>query len=109
MLPSEKLPDKPPDEKRKHIVVVVKDMAFTPADVEVCPGHSVTWKFEESGHSVLADDGLFASGNIPEGEEFRYTVPQVSAAARHPYRCGNHPTIMRGVVTVVPDSTKGVP
>jgi plastocyanin len=84
------------------VVVVVKDMAFTPAEVNVGPGGTVTWEFYENGHSVVADDSLFASQAVHAGGEFKYRVPQVAAPAPHSYHCGNHPTTMRGVVNVVP-------
>lgn len=83
------------------VVVVVKDMAFTPEEVDLGPGGTVTWKFEEPGHSVVADDGLFASRSIPAGGEFKYRAPSVARPAAHSYHCGNHATTMRGVVNVV--------
>jgi plastocyanin len=49
-------------------------------------------------HNVTADDGSFASGNLPPGATFEATF---SAADSYGYHCSIHPT-MKGTVTVAP-------
>ena len=47
-------------------------------------------------HTVVADDGTFASSNIDEGEAYAFTFTDPGT---YPYFCGIHES-MRGTVTV---------
>jgi plastocyanin len=49
-------------------------------------------------HTITADDGSFASANIPPGNTFEHTF---TVAGDYPYHCSIHPT-MKGTVTVTP-------
>jgi plastocyanin len=63
-------------------------------DDQTSSGYDVTG----TTHNIMADDGAFASGNIPPGSTFEGTF---GAAGTFGYHCGIHPT-MKGTVTVTP-------
>jgi plastocyanin len=78
--------------------VAIADYAFSP--VSVTSGSRVTWverdpDVEGNGaHSVVADDGSFASPVLRNGETFAVTVTRTVA-----YHCGIH-NYMTGTVSV---------
>lgn len=79
--------------------------SFSPQNIEVEVGTTVTWVNESSlVHTVTSGsngehDGLFDSGNISEGEEFSYTFDEVGT---FDYFCRPHVSNgMIGTVTVV--------
>ncbi|WP_432486339.1 cupredoxin domain-containing protein [Kineococcus esterisolvens] len=78
------------------VSVVVRNIAFDPAEVEVRRGDAVEWVFDDGGilHQVRGDG--FDSGVVGAGT-FRHTF---TAAGEHPYVCSVHPH-MTGVVRVV--------
>ncbi|WP_432492634.1 cupredoxin domain-containing protein [Kineococcus auxinigenes] len=81
---------------RPAVTVLVRNIAFEPAEVEVRPGEVVEWVFDDGGilHHVQGDG--FDSG-IVGGGTFRH---EFAAAGEHPYLCSVHPH-MTGVVRVV--------
>jgi plastocyanin len=79
---------------------------FTPAEVRISPGDSVTWVNEDhEGHSVTADDGSFDSHPdcsedtpgecLPEGDSWSHTFAK---AGRYPYHSRTEG--QKGVVVV---------
>jgi len=82
--------------------VVVGDMRFTPARVEIVMGDSVLWEAAGEGHTVTARDGTFDSGPrglMAKGDvyRFRFRVPGAFA-----YFCRVHQSRgMQGEIVVV--------
>lgn len=77
--------------------VKVVDYAFTPAEVRVGVGQSVTWTFaDEAGHDVTAKDQTFVSEVLGSGGTYSFTFPR---AGSFDYFCSIHPT-MKGTVVV---------
>lgn len=79
--------------------VSIKDMAFTPADITVKAGTTVTWTNNDSvAHTVTETDSQTGpnSGNLEPGKTFTFTY---SAAGTYKYHCSIHPN-MTGTVTV---------
>lgn len=75
----------------------VKNFAFTPADLTVPVGTTVTWKFEDSAqHTVKADDNSFSSAPLNNGQTFQYTFKK---AGSYHYICTIHQYMM-GTITV---------
>lgn len=64
--------------------VQVQFQAFSPSALDVLPGETVRWA-NGSGrtHTVLADDGTFFSGDIPNGTAFERAFTHVGAVAYH--------------------------
>ncbi|HEU0132822.1 MAG TPA: cupredoxin domain-containing protein [Mycobacteriales bacterium] len=86
------------------VAVEIRDYAFGPAAATVRAGTPVTWTehdpdIEGAGaHSVVADDGAFASApRLAAGAAFTWTPP---APGTYAYHCGIH-NYMTGTLTVV--------
>jgi plastocyanin len=82
--------------------VAVADFSFTPKDVVIQSGGTVTWSFGgPSGHNVTYDGGptpLPASSGTQTTGTYSSTITRVG---RYTYHCSVHPTQMTGSVTVV--------
>jgi plastocyanin len=77
--------------------VTVQNFAFTPQNVTISVGSSVTWTFPSTvAHNVTADDSSFASGTLSGGQTYVRTFDK---AGSYPYHCAIHPN-MTGTVTV---------
>lgn len=79
--------------------VSIKDMAFSPADIAVKVGDTVTWTNNDSvAHTVTETDSQTGpkSQNIEPGKSFVYTFDK---AGTYKYDCSIHPS-MTGTVTV---------
>lgn len=76
--------------------IVIADFAFSPANQTAAPGATVTWNNTGStSHSVVANDGAFASDVLAPGAQFSVVLD----AGTYAYKCGIHPS-MTGIVTV---------
>ena len=77
--------------------VVIKDFAFTPADIQINVGDSITWVNEDNArHSATDLKGAFDTGLLNKGQEVTMTF---GGAGRFDYRCTPHAN-MRGTITV---------
>lgn len=77
--------------------VVLKDIAFKPAELSVEVGDTVIWRFEDQGipHNVVADDDSFKS-DLKDSGTFEHTF---EAAGEFSYQCTVHPG-MKGSIRV---------
>jgi plastocyanin len=77
--------------------VVIREMAFNPAQINTRVGEDVVWHFDDKGvaHTVTADNGSFDSGKRADGE-FHMRFDKVGT---YGYHCSIHPD-MKGMVTV---------
>jgi plastocyanin len=102
-------PPPPPPPPPPVNTVRVTNNSFTPGDLTVSAGTTVTWSWDTcSGgdpygngevcvaHSVVLDDGSATSGTQSTGS---YTH-QFSAAGTYPYHCAIHGAAMSGKVVV---------
>jgi plastocyanin len=77
--------------------VTISDFSFTPADLTVSVGDTVTWTNDDDfAHTVTSSDGLFDSGDLAGGQTFEFTFTE---PGRYPYVCNIHPN-MTATVTV---------
>jgi plastocyanin len=77
--------------------VTIKGMKFTPANLTIKAGDSVTWEnADDRDHTVDAADNSFNSGNIGPNGTFSFTF---NKSGKFAYNCGLHPR-MRGQVVV---------
>lgn len=77
--------------------VQMKNRAFSPADLSVAPGTTITFRNNDStAHTVTASGGAFDSGRLESGQEFSYTF---SEPGTYEYACTIHPS-MKAKVTV---------
>ncbi len=81
-----------------HEVSITDDKDFSPEDLTINVGDTVTWtNDDDSPHTVTADDDQFNSGNMGEGATWSYTFTE---AGTYDYHCNYHGS-MTGSVTVV--------
>lgn len=84
------------DHSTTHMVVI-KSMKFTPADITIKAGDSITWVNEDRPrHSVTDLNGAFDTGLLANGESAMLTF---DSAGQFGYRCKPHGN-MRGTITV---------
>jgi plastocyanin len=77
--------------------VVLKNFDYSPMDVTVTVGSTVTWKnLDGEPHTVASVDGAFHSPALDEGDtyQFKFDKPGV-----YKYICSIHPK-MRATITV---------
>ncbi|MGY4103864.1 cupredoxin domain-containing protein [Nocardia sp. R16R-3T] len=87
------------DSKPAAVTVDVTDMKFSPADVTIKVGETVTWKFKDSvPHTVqgIGDKAMGINSPIFDKGQWSYTF---FAPGTYRYLCSLHPE-MRGTVTV---------
>jgi plastocyanin len=93
------------------VSVSVRFEEFGPRQVDVLPGETVVWtNVSERRHTVNADDGSFASGDLFDGDTFTHGFDAVGA---YPYHCTVHPGMTGEIdvrrVTLGPLPTAQVP
>jgi plastocyanin len=80
--------------------ITVKNFAFTPADLTVIKGTTVTWTNEDSApHQIASDTGdavSFSGSSMSPGQTFSF---KFDAAGTFPYHCAIHSS-MHGTITV---------
>jgi plastocyanin len=82
----------------QETTVSIQDFFFSPAQITVQPGTTVTWMNNgQAPHTVTADDGSFDSETLQPGQSFSFTFAN---AGTFSYFCEIHP-FMTGSVTVV--------
>jgi plastocyanin len=87
------------ERKPAAATVVVKDMEFSPAEVAVAVGDTVTWKFDDKvPHTVqgIGDKAMGINSPILDRGEWSYTF---TTPGTYRYLCSLHPE-MRGSVIV---------
>lgn len=78
-------------------VVVIKNMRFSPADLTIKAGDTVTWRNEDdTAHSAWDLNDVFDTGLLLPGQSAALTF---SAAGTFSYRCRPHRS-MRGTITI---------
>jgi plastocyanin len=79
--------------------VTIENFAFTPANITVAVGTTVTWtNRDEEPHNVVANDGSFHSPGLGTQGTYSYTFRN---AGTFDYVCSIHPS-MHGSVVVTP-------
>ena len=77
--------------------LTIENFNFTPADISVAPGTTVTWtNNDDVAHTVTASDNAFGSTALETGNSFSFTFTQPGT---YTYFCSIHP-FMTGRVTV---------
>jgi len=79
--------------------VAIKDFAFSPANITVKAGTTVTWTNQDStAHTVTETDGKTGpdSGTLEQGKTYSFTY---TTAGTYSYHCSFHSS-MTGTVTV---------
>lgn len=79
---------------RKTHVVVIRNSAFSPANLTVNVGDRVVWRNEDVVPHTATGSG-FDSGNLEKGQTWSYTVPRKGTLS---YICTYHPS-MKGRIS----------
>jgi plastocyanin len=73
-------------------VVQITPGSFNPRVLQILAGNTVTWiNYDESVHTVTADDESFDSGDIKPGQSFSVVV---TTPGDHPYHCKYDPSMV---------------
>ena len=86
-----------PSARADDAMVVMKNFDYSPMDVTVTAGSTVTWKnLDGEPHTVTSADGLFRSPALDQNDtyQFKFDKPGV-----YKYICSIHPK-MRATITV---------
>jgi plastocyanin len=76
-------------------IVVMKNFDFSPMDITVTAGTTVSWKnLDGEPHTVASRDGLFRSPALDQNDtyQFKFDTPGV-----YKYICSIHPKMMATV------------
>lgn len=84
------------------VQVVIQDFSYSPSNLSIKEGTTVTWVNHGSlTHTVTGDTLQFDSGNIPSGGSYSLRFDHASAPS---YHCTLHPPssypFFRGTITV---------
>ena len=79
------------DSLNQHHVVEIRDLEFTPKELAVAPGDTITWiNYDLVPHTVTADDDSWDSGFVGAQGQWQ-TVIQADMYAS--YFCRYHPSM----------------
>ena len=96
--PSEGSTAAPVVKGKKRAGVAIADFTYTPPDLHIQPGDTVTWTNNgPSEHTVTAKDGSYDSDTMSVDETFSHTYPK---AGTYDYICSLHPDQMQGTIVV---------
>lgn len=85
-------------------VVIIKQMHFEPARLNINPGDTVEWQNQDIfTHTVAANDGSFDSGPIAPGNSWQTTITKTGTVG---YHCDPHPN-MTAELTVAQAGKEG--
>src|SRR5215469_1902113 len=74
------------------LMVVMKNFDFSPMEVTVAPGTTVTWKnLDGEPHTIASRDGLFRSPALDQDDTFQFKFDRPGV---YKYICSIHPNMM---------------
>lgn len=91
--PASSQPAKKPAAER--LSIAIKNFAFSPANVSVPAGSTVTWTNSDTAPHTVTGDGIDSS-TLTTGQAYSQTFDK---AGTYSYHCSIHPT-MQGAITV---------
>ena len=86
----------PPAGGQSVSVVQIQNSSFSPAEITVTKGMTVTWVNLDTTPHTVAGGSEFSSGTLSMGQSFRHKFDN---AGTFDYSCGIHPS-MKGKVIV---------
>lgn len=88
----------PPHSSPMDVQVSIMDFAFSPSDLTINVGDTVTWTNNDGAfHTTASDTGVWSSGDLLMGQTFSFTF---MSAGQFPYHCGRH-SFMTANITVM--------
>ena len=82
-----------------EMTVSIQDFSFSPAQITVAPGTTVTWVNEgEAPHTVTSTDGKeLDSATLQPGDTYSFTFKEDDAGETYAYQCTIHPEMTASV------------
>jgi plastocyanin len=77
--------------------VKVADFSFSPKEITIKPGQTVTWNNDGQTAHTVKGKGFFTAQALAHGDKYSH---KFASAGRFNYLCTLHPTLMRGTVVV---------
>ena len=94
--PSRAIPPEAATEATEGATVTIGDFAFTPPELVVAPGTTVTWRNDDwAPHTVTSGDGTLDSERLDQGAQFEHRFAE---PGRYAYLCTYHPGMVGTVV-----------
>jgi len=88
------------------MTVSIQDFLFSPDQMTVAPGTTVTWVNDgQQPHTSTADDGTWDSGTLQPGDDYSFTFDKPGT---YTYHCSIHPD-MTATITVSGDGGGATP
>jgi plastocyanin len=86
-----------PSPSPSPVTTLIEDYAYKPPSITIHPGTTVVWtNKDDDPHTVTADDKLFDSKGLCQGDTYHFTFEK---PGRYTYHCAAHP-FMKGVIIV---------
>lgn len=87
----------PGAESRVPRAISISGFKFSPSELTVSPGDTVTWRNDDTFlHTTAADSGAWTSPELGHSQRFVFIAARVG---RFPYHCAAHP-VMRATIVV---------
>ena len=77
--------------------VIIDNFAFTPQELTINSGTTITWKNNHNVVHTIVSQNLFESKTLNKGDEFAFTF---NTPGEYNYYCSIHPS-MRGRIIIV--------
>jgi plastocyanin len=87
--PSSPPPSNPPP-SGSSVTVTTPNETFSPSEVTIPTGGSVTWQFSQTRHNVTFQGASPAGGNIPDQESGTSASRTFAVAGTYSYSCTRH-------------------
>lgn len=76
------------EDQGEFVHIDITGFSFDPGAITIAAGTTVTWRHDSNApHTVTADDGLFRSSRLDNGDEFSFTFEEPGS---YPYYCEFH-------------------
>lgn len=96
-MPQSQTPSQQTPSQANTSMVTIENFAFSPSNVTIKKGNTVTWTNKDSAtHQIASDTGAFQGSAISQGQTYSFTFNDTGT---FPYHCAIHPT-MKGTITV---------
>lgn len=82
--------------ERKANEIIIDNFAFTPKELTVNSGTTITWKNNDKVVHTIVSQNLFESKTLKDGDQFTFTF---NTPGEYNYYCSIHPS-MRGKIIV---------
>ena len=76
--------------------IVISGFSFSPSELNVKVGDTVTWENQDSAVHTVVSTSLFESNVLNKGDKFSFTFAK---PGEYSYNCGIHPS-MKGKIIV---------